>query len=205
LSSPFDPSRRQAIRYLIGGAAAAACPVPSSLLAAPGASAQLGSEQNEICHRVRDGARFELPKPSAEYDVVIVGGGPSGLMSAYRLRNLNFLLLEKEPRLGGNAISERWRGVWYSTGAAYQSDDRMEALCVELGMPIHRIHSVDAAIIQDQLVPEFWTSGLRKSPYPANVKKSFARFLADITSAVPADGTVLVAFTEVLLLNPLYA
>lgn len=176
MNDSVHPSRRTAIRYLIGGAAASACPVS----AAPGL--QLGSEENRLCHQVRDGMAFKVPKPSAEYEVVIVGGGPSGLMSAYRLRNLNFLLLEKEPRLGGNAISEQWRGCWYSTGAAYQMDAHLEALCTEIGMPIHRIRSVDAAIINDKLVPEFWGKGLRQSSYPEKVKKSFAKFQADMNA-----------------------
>ncbi|HEV2492201.1 MAG TPA: FAD-dependent oxidoreductase [Terriglobia bacterium] len=184
------PTRRQAIKYLIGGAAAAACPFPAAMPAADRSPAgalpageppaKLGSESNVICHEVRDGAHFDLPKPSAEYDVVIVGGGPSGLCSAYRLRNTNFLLLEKEPRLGGNAISEQWNGKWYSTGAAYSGDEALEKLCVEIGMEIHRIRSVDAAIIDDQLVPEFWTEGLWKSPYPESVKRNFAQFQKDM-------------------------
>jgi len=141
---------------------------------------KLGSEQNKLCHEVRDGSRFKLPKPSAMHDVVIVGGGPSGLCTAYRLRHTDFLLLEKEPLLGGNAVSEQWNGRWYSTGAAYGGDQELEKLCLEIGMQIHRIRSVDAAIIRDQLVPEFWTGGFWKSPYPENVKKNFARFLADM-------------------------
>jgi hypothetical protein len=184
MSNANNPSRRQAIKYLIGGAAAAACPLPRELtLAEPAAGElpiRLGSESNVICHQVRDGARFEPPKPSAEYDVVIVGGGPSGLCSAYRLRHTNFLLLEKEPRLGGNAISEQWNGQWYSTGAAYGGDQELEKLCVEIGMEIRRIRSVDAAIINGQLVPEFWTGGLWKSPYPESVKKNFAQFQKDM-------------------------
>ncbi len=183
MSEPKDPSRRQAIRYLIGGAVVAACPFPAALLAGsrpePGMT-RLGSEENKLCHQVRDGASFRLPAPSEQHEVVIVGGGPSGLMTAYRLHPTDFLLLEKEPRLGGNAISEEWKGVWYSTGAAYQMSDEIEALCRELGMEIHRIRSVDAAVIHDTLVPEFWGDGLWKAPYPESVKKNWERFFKDM-------------------------
>jgi Flavin containing amine oxidoreductase len=177
LADPRDPSRRQTIKYLIAGAAAAACPIPSF---AGELNKQLGGEENQLCHQVRDGASFKFPEPSEHKELVIVGGGPSGLIASYRLRDSDFLLLEKEPRLGGNAISEQWRGVWYSTGAAYQMDDGIEKLCGEIGLPINRIRSVDAAIINDQVVPEFWGEGLSKAPYPDSVKKNWAKFFADM-------------------------
>ena len=120
-----------------------------------------------------------------------------------KLRNTNFLLLEKEPRLGGNAISEQWRGVWYSTGAAYQGSKPIEELCGEIDLPIQRIRSIDAAVINDTLVPDFWGDGLSKSPYPDRVKKSFAKFVTDMKTVDPAkDADKLDSMVFADLLKP---
>lgn len=50
----------------------------------------------------------------AEYDVVVVGGGLSGMTAAYELHkfkaNLTTLVLEAQNRLGGRTYSEEIRG-----------------------------------------------------------------------------------------------
>lgn len=51
------------------------------------------------------------------YDVIIVGGGISGLTAAYHLRNYNSILLEKEPRLGGRILTRYYKGESYDLGA----------------------------------------------------------------------------------------
>jgi hypothetical protein len=70
-------------------------------------------------------------------------------------------------------------------------------------MNIHRIRSVDAAIINDQVVPEFWTEGLWKSPYPENVKENFAKFQIDMKALdLEKNAEKLDAMTFARLIEP---
>lgn len=66
------------------------------------------------------GARIEA-EPGL-FDVIIVGGGISGLAAAYWLRDDDVLLLEREHESGGVAKSESWNGLEYALGAAYIID-----------------------------------------------------------------------------------
>src|SRR5215470_11554582 len=180
-------TRRDFIKTVISGATMI-CALPeypiSTTAGFLGPSAisdlRLASESNSLCHRLRDGEAFRFPPASNHYEIIIVGGGPSGLVAAYTLRNKNFLLLEKEPRIGGNAISEKWNGIWYSTGVAWSSSPVVETLFQEIGLKIHRINSLDAAIINGTLVAEFWGEGIHKASYSKSVRKSFIQFKKDM-------------------------
>ncbi len=59
------------------------------------------------------------PEPAEEIDVAVVGGGLSGLASAYLLRRHNTVLFELRDRFGGNAMGETWHDIDYSLGGAY--------------------------------------------------------------------------------------
>jgi protoporphyrinogen oxidase len=79
------------------------------------------------------------PAPQeSEYPVVIIGGGVSGLTSAYLLRDLKPLVLEQSSRFGGNSQGQTWRGVPYSIGAAYfltpDENSPLSGLLKELGV-----------------------------------------------------------------------
>lgn len=57
--------------------------------------------------------------PKADYDVVIVGGGFSGLLAANILRKKNILVLEKEKNPGGRCLSGKWNDFHYPKGTEY--------------------------------------------------------------------------------------
>jgi phytoene dehydrogenase-like protein len=87
------------------------------------------------------------------YDAVIVGGGISGLVTAYMLRDQNVLLLEKEGRVGGRVQTATAGDVPYNIGTQFftEADTSFVHLVDELG--IERIHhdpmKVPAAIYLD--------------------------------------------------------
>ncbi|OQW46818.1 MAG: hypothetical protein A4S09_02615 [Proteobacteria bacterium SG_bin7] len=74
------------------------------------------------------GVLWNLPKymegkkqegPTENANIVIIGGGMSGLFTAYQFKKFNPILIEQAPRLGGNAKGQSWNGIDYSIGAAY--------------------------------------------------------------------------------------
>ena len=67
-------------------------------------------------HQTYQGA---IPSTNEEVEVAVVGGGLSGLTTAYLLRHKRPVLLELRQRFGGNAQGEKWRGTKYSMGSAY--------------------------------------------------------------------------------------
>jgi oxygen-dependent protoporphyrinogen oxidase len=181
----MSANRRDFIKFVVAGAVAAGCPIDLSLVAAQSADAgkkngaNVEGEDNRICHQVRDNGAsyFKRPPASARHDVVIVGGGVSGLTAAYRLQHRDFLLLEKEPHWGGNAYAMQYEGSTYATGSAFLvNDEYAYHFAKELGLELLPIDSPDASILRGELVLDTWGDGLDKLPYPPAVRDSFKKF-----------------------------
>ena len=178
----MQSDRRNFIKFVVAGSVASGCPVDLALLAAPPTSPSVDGENNEICHQVRDGHQFTRPAASARHDIVIVGGGMSGLSAAWFLRDQDFLLLEKETHWGGNAYLEEYAGQAFATGSAYtaKSESGPKQLCKELGIQPLPIADPDGLIMNGEFVPHAWRDGLDHLPYPKSVRESFRKFKQDM-------------------------
>jgi protoporphyrinogen oxidase len=178
----MSANRRDFIKFVVAGAVTAGCPIDLSLIAAQASDAKnreadVDGEDNRICHQVRDGKVFTRPPASARHDVVIVGGGVSGLAAAYRLQSRDFLLLEKEPHWGGNAYGMEYEGSTYATGSAFLTKDEFAyRFAKEIGLEPLPVNSSDASILHGELILDTWGEGLDKLPYPAPVRESFKKF-----------------------------
>ncbi|MBV9572893.1 MAG: FAD-dependent oxidoreductase [Acidobacteriales bacterium] len=176
----MSANRRDFIKFVVAGSIAAGCPIDLSLLSAETSRTNhvlLDSEDNRICHEVRDGKHFKIPPVAARHDVVIVGGGVSGLSAAYFLKDYDFLLLEKEPHFGGNAYLMDYRGVSYGTGSAFLvRDEDAFGFSQEIGLEPLAINNRDGSIIKGEWIADTWTDGLDHLPYSASIRDSFKKF-----------------------------
>ncbi|MBI4061208.1 MAG: FAD-dependent oxidoreductase [Elusimicrobia bacterium] len=206
----MEISRRSFVKWMIAGAASASpfgC-APAGKGASPRSrAAALSSEANQVCHDLRDGLMKAFPPPSRAVDVVVVGGGPSGLAAAERCFGSDFLLLEKEPNVGGNAWSESWNGLDYCTGSAWLSldNDEVWALFKRWNLVPPVIQGNDSAHFDGKWIKDFWNSdpdypSYAQLPYPKSVSDDFRRFIretAKFDRVKDADKLDGMAFSEV--------
>lgn len=105
----------------------------------------------------------KTPVPTEKVPLVIIGGGMSGLFSAYLLKKHKPVILEQAPRFGGNSKGQSWRGIDYSMAAAYfiepEPESDLLALLTELG--VDKMWKVktgeDPVALGGKIFNEFWS------------------------------------------------
>jgi len=103
-----------------------------------------------------------IPEPEEHVPLVIIGGGVSGLTSAYLLRHHRPIILERASRFGGNARGESWNGMDYSIGAAYliepEEDSDLDKFFKELNIrELVRVKETHDPIVWNQKIyHHFW-------------------------------------------------
>ena len=184
-SRPMHIPRRHALRIAIAGPVLAGCPIHAR--ASPPTTA-LDSERYAECHRVRDGAVFPRPSRWRDADLVILGGGISGLTAAWLCRDHDVVVLEKEPLPGGHAQATTLGGIPCSVGTAYVGrGDDAGRLAAELGLPSFPVASWDGTADNGAFTPDTWGDGLEDLPYPRAVREQFAACRRDFLALDPFD------------------
>lgn len=120
-----------------------------------------------------------VPAPSTAtaeetHEVVVVGAGLSGLTSAWRLRDRDVIVLEKDPRPGGKMKGEEWEGIHYTQGPAYfvWPDGDVAQLLKEIDLkPVQIPEPTNAVLIDGKVVQNPWTTGIDELPFPKETRE----------------------------------
>lgn len=125
-----------------------------------------------------------LSKPRRKEELVIIGGGMSGLMSAYLLSDKKPVILEQGVRFGGNAKAETWNGLAYSIGAAYlvkpDQDSALYKIIKDTGIVDDwtlKAGGNGNVVINGRLIENFW-SGASEPEYSAVYQRLYDYFMS---------------------------
>lgn len=103
------------------------------------------------------------PQPSEHLDLTIIGGGVSGLLSAYYFAERKPTIFELDNKFGGNSKGEKLNSSIFSIGAAYiikpEEDSELASLLKDLGLDtLGRVEKSEdtKTFFKTQLYQDFW-------------------------------------------------
>ena len=110
-------------------------------------------------------AQHAEPQETEHANLVVVGGGASGLFSAFDLREYKPIVLEQAARLGGNAKGQTFNGVPFGLGSAYIELPTPGTPMASFYDALHldeilvKRRSLDPVAIEGLLYDDFWAGG----------------------------------------------
>lgn len=134
-----------------------------------------------------------VPAARETVPLVVIGGGMSGLATAWLLRDLHPVVLEQAAQFGGNSKAERWNGIEYALGAAYLAkpepgSELQEKFYGPLGADRRwREASEDPVVLGGRLLTGFWegTTDPGRRPEFERARAYFLRVLEERYPDVP--------------------
>jgi monoamine oxidase len=145
-----------------------------------------GTPAHRIAHQyLRDGARIPEPSRTRQCDVVVIGGGMSGLAAAFAARDAGFstIVVEAESRAGGAAVSTRIGDASVPLGSVYfvSRTPELDALLHATDLtPV--VCPEDEVILADgQVVRNLWSDAtLRSAIKDERDRQGMQRFRDDL-------------------------
>lgn len=133
--------------------------------------------------------------PDHVYDVVIVGGGLSGLSAAYYLRDRDIILLEKKKYVGGRVVSRKWGEKMVNFGTQYLPDQKslIDKFFSDLDIRFytHRVSDISMGYVHDGQYFSDVTSLQGGTSIAKELIKEVARAHSELKAARKSSGYYL--------------
>tara|TARA_B110001454_G_C12723312_1_gene436615 strand:+ start:31717 stop:33249 length:1533 start_codon:yes stop_codon:yes gene_type:complete len=124
-----------------------------------------------------------IPVPSEQQNVVIVGGGLSGLIAGYHLKKLKPLILEQASQFGGNSKGETINSSYYSLGPAYisipEQNSASHRMLNDIGvLKYARLETAadKEVFLNGKVLPKFWSGQHEDAKVFAQMKQLLKGF-----------------------------